>query len=208
MWEARAFGYGLHSHRLKLQKRVNYYPTRLRKVRAELQHVPIRRVVSIQHWFRHVHRLQRRVTRHAQFHPDHILKRRARVVVDSRKAQEERENGGAGGEEVVDGDLQGRSWFHCGGAEEIDYEGFDGGGFRDLGERGGYVGGVSFDEAEALGGAADGGGWCGGVGEAEEGDGGVCGGDAADVGVDGGVVPEAGGEEDVGGEMVSVEKLC
>jgi len=79
-----------------------------------------------------------------------------------------------------------------------------------LGEGGGDVGSICFDEGEGPGGEADGG-WGGGewdVGEAEEGDRGMGGGDAADVGVDGGVVEEAGGEEDGDGETVRLDELC
>lgn len=82
-----------------------------------------------------------------------------------------------------------------------------------MGEGGGYVGGVSFDEVEGLGGGACGGGSGGewDTGEAEEGDGRVGGGDAVDVGVDGRVVEEASGEEDGDGDgviVVCLEKLC
>ena len=128
--------------------------------------------------------------------------------MEFRKVREERENGGAGSEEVVDWDSHGRSWFHGGSAEEVDYEGFDGGGLGDLGEGGGHAGSICFDEGEGSGGEADGG--CGGewdVGEAEEGDGGMCGGDAADVVFDGWVVEEAGGEDDGDGETVRLDEL-
>jgi len=78
-----------------------------------------------------------------------------------------------------------------------------------LGEVGGDVGSICFDEGKGPGGAADGG-WGGGewdVGEAEEGDRGMGGGDAADIGVDGGVVVVAGGEEDCDGETVRLDEL-
>ena len=138
---------GLNGVWFQLLKRVHYDPTRFRKVGAEIQHVPVSRVFPIQHRFRHQPRAQRRVPRDPQLHLE-VLQWLLRLVVDGGEVGVECENGGAGGEEVVDGESHGGGCVHGGGAEEVDDEGLDGGGLGDEGECGGDVGGIVADELE------------------------------------------------------------
>ena len=178
-------------------------PIRFRKMGTEIHQVLISRVISVKHWLGHVGCLERRHTGELKNDVVHVLEARRRVVVDFREVQEGGEDGGAGGEEVVSGDPHVVGDVEGGGAEDVDDEGADGGGLRDVEEGLGDVRAVEANEVEGNGGGAAGG---GGVdleeGEAAEGDGRVGVGDAADVSEEGGGVEAAGGEEDGYGESV------
>ncbi|RYQ87030.1 hypothetical protein Ahy_B09g094518 isoform D [Arachis hypogaea] len=202
--KAKTFFNGLNGVDFQLSESVDHDPTRSWKLPAEIHHLLITGVLPIQQRLRHLPRPHpRRHPRHPQLHLQ-ILQRLLRLLVDQREVDVERNHGGAGGEEVVDGDSHGGGCVHGGGAEDVDDEGFDGGGLGDKGECGGDVGDVVANEVESPCGEAEG---AGGrrvrVGEAVEGDGRVVGGDAVDVGVGGRMVEEAGGKED--GDVVATE---
>ncbi|KAF7836397.1 hypothetical protein G2W53_011256 [Senna tora] len=172
---------------LKLFKSIHKDPVRFRKMRAEIQEIPISRVVPIEQRFHHVCGLEWWITWETNLDFE-ILEALVLhlFVMDLGEIQESGKNSSSGGEEVVNGDPKGSAEAKCGRAEEINDHSSEIGGLGDLGERGSDVGCIKANEIESHGGdAAREGGIEGDEGETEEGDGGVGLGDAVDVGGDG-----------------------